>query len=227
MGYCETATSGHHCPIQQPQDHLHWTQPSSVCPTTLWALVQAAEGPSMSASLWMCLCVPSWLVYGVIPEDQRLMSHPVLWASVGLNQSSVQSRPGRELGSDLALESTMWAVALDFTELESSINRKQKNMDQHLCIQVLNILGFPGSSAGRESACNAGDPRLIPLSGRSTGEGIGYPLQYSQASLVAKLVKNLPAMQETWVWSLGWEEPLEKGKAPHSSILAWRVPWTV
>ena len=59
--------------------------------------------------------------------------------------------------------------------------------------------GFPGSSAGRESACNAGDPRLIPLSGRSTGEGIGYPLQYSQASLVAKLVKNLPAMQETWV----------------------------
>ena len=63
--------------------------------------------------------------------------------------------------------------------------------------------------------------------GRSLGEGIGYPLQYSQASLVAQLVKNPPAMRETWVWSLGWEDPLEKGKATHSSILAWRIPWTV
>ena len=45
--------------------------------------------------------------------------------------------------------------------------------------------------------------------------------------LVAQLVKNLPAMQETWVWSLGWEDPLEKGKATHSSILAWRIRWTV
>ena len=47
------------------------------------------------------------------------------------------------------------------------------------------------------------------------------------ASLVAQLVKNLPAMRETWVHSLGWEDPLEKGKATHSSILAWRIPWTV
>ena len=67
----------------------------------------------------------------------------------------------------------------------------------------------------------------MPRSGRSTGEGIGYPLQYSWASLVAQLVKNPPAMQETWVRSLGWEDPLEKGKATHSSILAWRIPWTV
>ena len=59
------------------------------------------------------------------------------------------------------------------------------------------------------------------------GEGIGYPLQCSWVSLVAQLVKNLPAMWETWVPSLGWEEPLEKGKATHSSILAWRIPWTV
>ena len=49
----------------------------------------------------------------------------------------------------------------------------------------------------------------------------------TQASLVAQLVKNLPAMQETWVWSLVWEDPLEKGKAAHSSILAWIIPWTV
>ena len=62
--------------------------------------------------------------------------------------------------------------------------------------------------------------------GRSAGEGIGYPLQYSWASLVAQRGKNPPVMQETWVRSLGWEDPLEKGKATHSSILAWRIPWT-
>ena len=86
---------------------------------------------------------------------------------------------------------------------------------------------FPGSSVGKESACNAGDPGSIPGSGRSTGEEIGYPLQYSWASIVAQLVKNPPAMWETWVQSLGWEDPLEKGTATHSSILAWRIPWTV
>ena len=87
--------------------------------------------------------------------------------------------------------------------------------------------GFPDSSVGKESACSAGDPSSIPGSGRSTGEGLGYPLQYSWASLVAQLVKNPPAMWETWVPSLGWEDPLEKGKATHSRILAWRTPWTV
>ena len=80
--------------------------------------------------------------------------------------------------------------------------------------------GFPGSSAGKESACSAGDPGSIPGSGRSPGDGTGYPLQYSWASLVAQLVKDPPAMQETWVQSLGWENPLEKGKATHCSIVA-------
>ena len=89
------------------------------------------------------------------------------------------------------------------------------------------ILGFPGSLAGKESACNAGDPVLIPGLGRSSGEGIGHPLQHSWASLVAQLVKNPPAMRETWIQSLGWKDPPEKGKATHSSILAWRIPWTV
>ena len=65
------------------------------------------------------------------------------------------------------------------------------------------LAGFAGSSVGKESICNAGDPGLIPGLGRSTGEGIGYPLQYSWASLVAQLVKNLPAVRETWVQSLG------------------------
>ena len=89
------------------------------------------------------------------------------------------------------------------------------------------FLGFPCGSVGKESAYNAGDPGLIPGSGRSAGEGIGYPLQYSWTSLVAQLVKNPPTMQETWVQSLGWEDPLEKGKATHSSILGWRIPWTI
>ena len=86
---------------------------------------------------------------------------------------------------------------------------------------------FPGISDGKESARNAGDPSSIPRLGRSPGEGIGYPLQYSRASLVVQLVKNRPEMQEIWVHSLGWEDPLEKGKATHTSILAWRIPWTV
>ena len=60
-------------------------------------------------------------------------------------------------------------------------------------------MGFPGSSAGKESACNAGGPGLIPGSRRSPGEGIGYLLQYSWASLVAQLVKKPPAIQETWI----------------------------
>ena len=88
-------------------------------------------------------------------------------------------------------------------------------------------MGFPDSSVGKESACNAEDPGLIPGSRRSAGEGTGDPLQWSWASLVAQLVKNLPAMRETWIRSLGWEDLLEKGKATHSSILAWRIPWTV
>ena len=92
-----------------------------------------------------------------------------------------------------------------------------------MCVCV-HISGFAGSSAIKESACNVGDPGLIPGLERFAGEGIGCPLQYS---LVVQLVKNLPTMWETWVQSLGWEDHLEKGKATHSSILAWRIPWTV
>ena len=86
---------------------------------------------------------------------------------------------------------------------------------------------IPDSSVGKESACNAGDPSSIPGSGRSSGEGISYPLLYSWASLVAQLLKNPPAMRETWDQSLGWENPLKKGTTTHSRILAWRIPWTI
>ena len=80
------------------------------------------------------------------------------------------------------------------------------------------------TSVGKESACNAGDPSLIPGLGRSSGEGIGYSRQYSWASLVAQMAKNPPAIWKTWVRSLGWEDLLEKGMATHSSNLAWRIP---
>ena len=87
------------------------------------------------------------------------------------------------------------------------------------------FISFPGSSAGKEFTCSAGDPISIPRSGRSAGEGIGYPLQYSWASLGAQLIKTLPSMWETWVQSQGWEDPLEKGAATHFSILVWRSLW--
>ena len=103
----------------------------------------------------------------------------------------------------------------------------------HLGIEMSLCLGFSDSSVGKESACSAGDPSSILGPGRSPGEGTGYPLLCFWASqeywerTVAQLVKNPPAMRESWVRSLGWEDPLEKGQATHSSVLAWRTPWTV
>ena len=89
---------------------------------------------------------------------------------------------------------------------------------------VNSLVGFSGISAAKESSCNTGDHGLIPGSGRSPGEGIGYPLQYFGASLVVMTVKNPPAMQKTWIRSLGWENILEEGMATHSSSLSSRIP---
>ena len=98
------------------------------------------------------------------------------------------------------------------------------------------IYSFPDSSVGKESALNAGDPGSIPVSVRSAGEEIRYPVQYSWASLVAQLIKNPPAMQETWVRSLGWKDPLEREKPPtpvfwprefHGLCIPWAAKsWT-
>ena len=85
-------------------------------------------------------------------------------------------------------------------------------------VQLPTLKGFPDSSAGKVSACNTRDPGLIPGLGRSAGEGIGYTLQYSWASQVAQLIKNSPSMQETWVQSVGWENPLEKGMAAQNIL---------
>ena len=86
-------------------------------------------------------------------------------------------------------------------------------------------MGFPGSSAGKEFACKVGDPCSIPGSGRSPGEGIGYPLQYSWTSLVAQKAKNPPAKRETWVLPLGWEFALEEGVATIPVFLPGESPW--
>ena len=98
-------------------------------------------------------------------------------------------------------------TGLNFSSTDSTVT---------LCIflNLSELWGFCHSSVGKVSACNVGDPGLISGSGRSTGEGIGYPLQYSWASLLAQLVKNSPTMQETWVRSLGWEDPLERERLP-------------
>ena len=114
------------------------------------------------------------------------------------------------------------------------------------------FLGLPCGSAGKDSVCSAGDLGLILGLGRSPGEGKGYPLQYSglknsmdytsswghkeldtteqlkkkRKKKVAQTVKNPITMREIWVQTLGWENPLEKGMATNSSILAWRIPWT-
>ena len=83
---------------------------------------------------------------------------------------------------------------------------------------MLEVLGFLGSSAGKESTCNAGDLGSIPWSGSSPGERIVYPLQYYWTSLVAQTIKNPPVVWKTWVRSVGWEDPLEEGMVAHSSI---------
>ena len=99
-----------------------------------------------------------------------------------------------------------------------------QNLRRHSLSGACTIL--PGGLDSKESTCNVGDPGLIPGLVRSPREEIGYPFQYSLGSLVAQMVKNLPAMQEIWVQSLGWEDPLEEDMATHSCILAWRIPWT-
>ena len=96
-----------------------------------------------------------------------------------------------------------------------------------LLFNMLSIWNFTERAVGEEFTYNAGQPSSIPVLGRSAGEGISNPTQYSWASLVAQLEKNLPPMRDNWIWSLGWKDTLEKGKAIHSSIIAWRIPWMV
>ena len=108
------------------------------------------------------------------------------------------------------------------TELDTT-DVTQQQQQQHSIVQYSIYMSLPCNSAGKESACNKGDTSSIPGSGRSDGEGIGYPLQSSWASLVAQLLKNQPTMCKTWIQSLSWEDTLEKGTRI-TNILAWRIP---
>ena len=92
--------------------------------------------------------------------------------------------------------------------------RKVDHSKNIICQFLLFFLKTLKTSVGKEYTCNTGDSSSIPGLGRSAGEGIGYPLQYSWASLVAQLGKNLPAVRETWVRSLGWEDPWRRERLP-------------
>ena len=99
----------------------------------------------------------------------------------------------------------------EFHRLYNSWGHKESDTTESRSLAILYLKGFPHSSVGKESTCNAGDAGSIPGLGKPPEEGIGYPLQYSWASLVTQLVKNPPAMQETPVHLLSQEDPLEKG----------------
>ena len=116
--------------------------------------------------------------------------------------------------------------SLSFNLLSWNSNNLDKYINSKNVSALSTMVCCSGSSAGKEFTCNAEEPVSIHGSGKCTGEGIGYPLQYFWTSLVDQKVKDLPAMQKTWFWSLGWEDILEKGPATHSSILVWKIPWT-
>ena len=152
------------------------------------------------------------------------------------SRSRLRNRRNRAENSIVKTSITVWRVQVAAISLALNHQavlwwlgpiKRTWGMGYTIWVHISDLVGFPDSSAGKESTCNAGDPCLIPGWGRSTGEEIGYPLQYSWASLMVQLVKNPLAMWQTRVQSLGWEDPLEKGMATHCSILAWRIPWTV
>ena len=119
----------------------------------------------------------------------------------------------------MAIHSIILAWEIPWTEDPGGLQFTGSQRIEHNLVTK----GFPDSSVGKVSSCNAGDPSLIPGSGKSAGEGRGYQLRYSWTSPVAQLVKNAPAMRETWVRSVDWEDLQEKGKSTHSSVVAWRI----
>ena len=148
---------------------------------------------------------------------------PATLLQPGLNQALSKGIEDSPLLLSVPLISCCFAESFHFClRFKGFVNKRSHALYSNKQYQYL--LGFLGSSAGKASPCNAGDPSLIPGSGRSPGEGLGYLRQYSWTSLVVQLVKNPPAMREAWVQSLGWEDTLEKGTVTHSSILAWRIP---
>ena len=134
-------------------------------------------------------CVTPWTVDHQAPLSMGFLKQEY-WRGLPFLSPGDLPDPGIELASP-ALASKFFASELlgKPTSNYTSIGKKKKKV----------TVGFPNSSAGKESSCNAGGASSIPESGRSAGEEIGYPIQHSWASLVSQLVKNLPAVQKTWV----------------------------
>ena len=123
--------------------------------------------------------------------------------------------------------------SITFQKVEAAEQWEHQSQSKRLECSLLTIDSCPRESWSSvnkrqqtRSCLQCRRPRFDFCIGWFPGEGIGYSLQYSWGSLVTQVVKNPPAMQETWVRALGWEDPLEKSTATHSSILAWRIPWT-
>ena len=135
---------------------------------------------------------------------QHFLPHPIL-SEEGINRLKLSCKGRQEKGKKQTCSIQMVSPA---PRLQSQRVSPQKFISGHVFLEEIIYT-------------------IVVVLGRRSGEGIGYPLHCSWATPVAQLVKNLPAMQENWVQSLGWEGSLEKGMATYSSILAWRIPWTL
>ena len=156
-------------------------------------------------------------------ENLSLFSQPWLWS--GLETCFDQWNAAEMMLCGFQSQTLRSLIASTFAILDCFCHLVKKlNVDSWWKRIEMTSLATLIAQMVKESACNAGDPSLTPWLGRSLGEGIGYPLRYPGAFLVTEMIKNLPAMWETWVRSLGWEDPLVDGMATHSSILAWRTP---
>ena len=156
----------------------------------------------------------------LLPRDRSATTEaaPMLKAMTCHTQASSTPRRSWETISDTNFSKWKNKLFLHFTFLVCMLGTHQ--IQNCKCMKSKKeSMGFPGGSTGEESACKVGDLGSIPGLGKSSGEGIGCLLQYSWASLVAQMIKTLPAMRETWVQ----ENPLEQGILTHSSILAWRI----
>ena len=156
----------------------------------------------------------------------KLTSPRTLTVLTSVKSQSCQS-PARLHDMGLWIHEAPRPISTEFGTSANVPENRQKVPQWSLSCLPTDPKGFPGSSVGKESTCNAGDPGSIPGSGRSTGGGIEYPLRCPWASLVAQLVKNLPAMLETWVRSLGWEDNPGEGKDYPLQYSASRIPWIV
>ena len=179
-----------------------------------WPSTFSPQQPSMASSF---LSSPA--------ERKDSKSHKVFLSQVLqiLGEYFITAPDARDLHVQFLLPPP---VSWLFTHLLRGLWAHQCHRASWLKALLRSQTGFSGGLAGKESTGSAGDPSSIPGLGRSPGEGIGYPFQYSWASLVAQTIKNPPECRRPWFWSLGWEDPLEKGTATHSSIPAWRIPWT-